>query len=222
MEPTAHYPANVSGYRETSSQLLRHPAKAAGLNFRRKIKAFTSPMVGVLMVSLMGWGICVNAQKREPPKRAAKERVRPTNRLSQLRDEYIKATKEFKASLEKLLAIHEANVSKAGQRLALSKTLYSEGLISKSQYEESEHAVADARDKVNETKQRMAGADTQIAKTLADTGHIAKEYKKAVANRTSTNQGPCPNWALTTSRRQTKRSVTIVYKFVCLRGMPRA
>jgi Outer membrane efflux protein len=187
MKRPAHNPtANISGYREPSSQLLRRLAKAAGLNFRRTIKAASGPMVGVLLASLMAPGTCVNAQKRESPKHSAKERVRPTNRLSELRDEYIKATKEFKASLEKLLAFQEANVSKAEEHLAQSKTLLSEGLISKSQYEEGERAVADARDKVNETKQRMAGADMQIANTLVE----------AEADRKMARMGPIARGAL--------------------------
>jgi len=79
----------------------------------------------------------------------------------------------------------------------------------------SERAVAQEQDKVKEVQRRTANADNQIADTLANAEQIDKEYRKAVTKRASTRRRPCPNWTLTASRRETKRSVTIVYKFVC-------
>lgn len=133
-----------------------------------------------------------------------------------LRNEFIQATKGYKVSLEKLLAIDEKNVAKAQDRLAQSQELYAAGMISSEDLKGSERAVSEAQDKVEEVRQRIASADKQIADTLNNTEQIAQEYKKAVAKRTSTRQRPCPNWTLTAYRRQTKRSVTVAYKFVCL------
>jgi hypothetical protein len=94
--------------------------------------------------------------------------TRPTNELAQLREEFIKATREYKASLAKLLAIYERNVTRAEENLAQSQKLYLEGLISKSQLAESETGVAAAKDKINEAQRQMANADTQIAHTLVE------------------------------------------------------
>jgi hypothetical protein len=49
-----------------------------------------------------------------------------------------------------------------------SKTLFSEGLISKHQLEESEQALADANDKVTQARLQLTNADTQIASTLLE------------------------------------------------------
>jgi len=108
-----------------------------------------------------------SAHTKRPAKQSAKK-PKVTNQLSKLREDYIKATKEYKASLAKLQAIYENNVQKAEEHLAQSKTLYSEGLISKSDLGETETSVAAAKDKVNEVRQQMATADTQIANTLVE------------------------------------------------------
>jgi len=94
--------------------------------------------------------------------------AKPVNPLPQLREEFINATKEYKASLAKLLAIQERNVTKAEEKLVQSQKLFAEGLISKSQLVETEGAVTAAKDRVNESRRQMASADTQIADTLLE------------------------------------------------------
>lgn len=92
----------------------------------------------------------------------------PANELSQLHEEFIKATREYKTSLAKLLAIYERNLNRAEEKLAQSQKLYAEGLISKNQLADSETAVANAKDKINEGQRQMANADAQIANTLVE------------------------------------------------------
>jgi hypothetical protein len=94
--------------------------------------------------------------------------TRPSNELAQLREEFIKATGEYKTSLVRLLAIHERNVTRAEEKLAQSQELYAEGLISRNQLVDNENAVAEAKDKVNEARRQMADADNQIAGTLLE------------------------------------------------------
>lgn len=94
--------------------------------------------------------------------------TRPTSELTQLREEFIKATKEYKTSLAKLLAIYERNVASTEEKLAQSQKLYAEGLISRKQLAETETAVAAAKDKVSEAQRQMANAETQIADTLVE------------------------------------------------------
>src|SRR5436189_5539740 len=74
-------------------------------------------------------------------KTAKKTTPAPQTELGRLREEFVKATAEYKASLEKLLAIYEGNVTKAAEKLELSKKLLAEGLISRSQVEENERAL---------------------------------------------------------------------------------
>jgi len=108
------------------------------------------------------------AQRKRPAKPTPKAQAPPTNELTRLRDEYIKTTKEYKASLQKLLALYEASARKAEQRLAQSKDLYEDGLLSKRQLEESERALTVEKEKVSSVEQQIATADTRIAETLLE------------------------------------------------------
>ena len=94
--------------------------------------------------------------------------TRPANELAQLREEFVKATKDYKTSLAKLLAIYERNVTRAEEKLAQSQKLYAEGLISQNQLAESETEIAAAKDRVNDAQRQMANADSQIAETLVE------------------------------------------------------
>lgn len=108
------------------------------------------------------------AQKKPTGTKSGAKQPKPTNELARLREEFIKATNEYKANLEKLLAIHEKNVRKAEDRLTQSRELFAQGLISKNDFEASERAVAEAKDRVKEVNQSIASADTQIADTLLE------------------------------------------------------
>jgi hypothetical protein len=93
----------------------------------------------------------------------------PQTALSKLREEFIKASNEYKASLGKLLPFYESNVKKAEEKLELSKKLLAEGLIPRAQVEENERALALAKEKVAETNRQMASAEAQIAGVLVET-----------------------------------------------------
>lgn len=96
------------------------------------------------------------------------ERAEVAAQLARSREDYVKATKEYKASLEQLLAIHEANTSKAEARLGQMKGLYAQGLVSKRALDESESAIGDARARADDLRRQMATADRQIADTLVE------------------------------------------------------
>jgi len=106
----------------------------------------------------------VIAQKK---KTHPKEPV-PQSELARLRDEYVKATKEYKASLDRLLAIYEGNVKTAEEKLDNAKKLYEDGLISRGQVEDNQRLVKTEQDKVSETRKQMATADSQIADFLVE------------------------------------------------------
>lgn len=88
--------------------------------------------------------------------------------LGKLREQYISTTKEYKASLEKLLALYEQSRKKAEDRHEKSEKLFADGLMSRRDLEESQRLVADEQLKVSTVKQQMAGADTQIAQALVE------------------------------------------------------
>ena len=109
------------------------------------------------------------SQKKSAAKKpAAVETPAPATDLAKLRDEYIKATKDYKASLQKLLGMYQDGVKKAERRHEQLQTLEADGLISKSELEQSEGAVTEARIKVTGVEQQIAGADTQIANAFIE------------------------------------------------------
>ncbi len=122
----------------------------------------------ILFVALTTCATSLFAQRKKP---AAKPPIPPAqagNELSKLRDEYIKATKEYKASLERLLVLYQESARKAEQRAVQSQKLLADGLISKREVEKSDSALAEVNLKVSGAKQQIATADTDIAQTLIE------------------------------------------------------
>jgi len=135
-------------------------------------------MTWLIVIFVTALSVDVSAQRKTKKKTAPA----PQTELAKLREEFINATKDYKTSLAKLLAIYEGNVKKAEEKLELSKKLLAEGLIAKTQLEENEHAVAAAKQKVLETRRQMTGADEQIAGVLVETAadeEIAKDLRLA-------------------------------------------
>jgi len=124
--------------------------------------------LGVLLVLISP----VYSQKRRTAKKSAKPAVvetAPTAAdLSKLRDEYIKATKDYKASLQRLLTLYQESLKKVEDRRAQMQKLLADGLVSQHEVEQADTAVADAKLKVTSVEQQIAGADTQIANALIE------------------------------------------------------
>jgi hypothetical protein len=146
---------------------------------RNKISVAAGAARGLALI-LTALFLCwpVTAQR----KKAKKPGPQPVTELSRLRDEYVKATKEYKTSLQKLLDIYEDNVKKEEEKLATLKKLYDEGLVSKTQVEDNERAVGVEREKLVDTRRQIANADTQIADVLVETeadAHLARNLRLA-------------------------------------------
>lgn len=120
-----------------------------------------------LVLSLMLGGVGYGQKQKSVTKPKAAP-AQNDNGLSKLHDEYIKATKEYKASLEKLLALYQASARKTEERVVQSKKLFADGLISQREVEQNERALADANLKVTEVQTQISGADTQIAQALVE------------------------------------------------------
>jgi Outer membrane efflux protein len=136
----------------------------------RESKSKTLLLNALLGMALMLWFTAPGyGQKKK--KAAPKPKTEPAKKedeLSNLRDNYIKATKDYKESLEKLLALYKNSAAKAEERVNQSKKLLAEGLISQRELDQSEHSLADANLKVTEVQTQISGADTQIAQTLVE------------------------------------------------------
>jgi hypothetical protein len=114
-------------------------------------------------------------QKSRPSARAkkataaqSKEPAQPASELTKLREQLMQATKDYKASLEQLITHYEANVKRAEDRLAKTRELYDEGLVSKRALDDEEQAVKTARAEVAKVEGQLKSADVQIAETMVE------------------------------------------------------
>ena len=87
----------------------------------------------------------------------------PVSDLQKFRQEFIKAAEEYRASLVELSASYESNLRKATEKQETLKGLYTDGLISRREYEASGTEIADARAKVEEMRADIAKADETLA-----------------------------------------------------------
>lgn len=155
------------------------------------------PLFALIVLILVAIDVSAQRKRKKPPVPAAQDE------LAKLREEFVNATKEYKSSLEKLVAIYEGNVTKAEEKLELSRKLLAEGLIAKIQVEENERAVAAAKDKVSDTRRQMTNADSQIASVIVEADadeKIAKDLRLAkqrlVRTASFTRFTGAPGWNL--------------------------
>lgn len=136
-----------------------------------------------LVILIAAAPVC--SQKKASSRKTKPKETAAVTEVSRLREEYIKATKEYKASLQKLLALYQASVKKAEDKRDQSQKLLSEGLISKRDVEASEQAVLEAKMKVTGVEQQIATADTQTAEALLEIETEKQIAKLGPARRNS-------------------------------------
>ena len=107
-------------------------------------------------------------KKKSPkPKPQTKSYSELNKDSSKARADLIKAAKDYKASLEKLLLLQKAEVGRAAEEAEKRKALLGLEIISKREVELSEQARAQAQAKVEETEAQMESADTLVAEVQA-------------------------------------------------------
>lgn len=132
----------------------------------KKAQKFLQQIVCVFCAFFVLLWINVYAQRKTKKKPAAAPP--PQTELTKLRDEYVRLTNEYKASLGKLLPFYENDVKRAEEKLEQSKKLLAEGLIPRTQVEENERALALAKEKINDLNRQMTNAESQIASVLVE------------------------------------------------------
>ena len=123
-----------------------------------------------LLASLFVFASVTAASAQTKPKsakvvkaHAETAKVDPVSDMQKFRQEFIKAAEEYRASLVELSGTYEANLKKATEKQETLKSLYTDGLISRKEYEESGSDIADARAKVDEMRVEIAKADETLA-----------------------------------------------------------
>jgi len=132
-------------------------------------------VMGLIVLGAFSNGAAQRKKKKPAPAASPTE-------LAKLREEFVKATNEYKASLTKLITIYEGNVKRADEKLELSRKLLAEGLISRLQVEENERALAGEKAKVEDAQRQMTNADAQVAGIFVETEaerQLAKDLRLA-------------------------------------------
>lgn len=83
--------------------------------------------------------------------------------LKEFREDFIKASEDYKASLQKLLVLYENDVKKLTEHSAEWKELYAEGLISRRELDTTTGGITEAQVKVDEVHKQIMTVEITIA-----------------------------------------------------------
>jgi soluble lytic murein transglycosylase-like protein len=105
------------------------------------------------------------AQKKvhQPNGKSQVKQTQPADSLKEFRESFIKASEDYKASLQTLLTLYDADVKKRTETAAQLKELYADGLISRVDYEASSDDITQAQARADEVRQQIAKAEITIA-----------------------------------------------------------
>ena len=124
----------------------------------------------ILLASLFVFASVTAASAQAKPKTAKASakpaetaQAEPASDLQKFRQDFIKAAEEYRASLVELSGSYESNLKKLTEKQETLKGLYTDGLISRKEYEASGTDIADARAKVEEMRAEIAKADETLA-----------------------------------------------------------
>lgn len=100
-------------------------------------------------------------------KSAKDEKPRPADKRTTVRNDLMKATDEYKASLEKLIALYENNLKTTNEQFEKHKELFAAGIISQRQLDESQMKLAEIQKNISESKKQMGEAQSIMAEAEA-------------------------------------------------------
>jgi soluble lytic murein transglycosylase-like protein len=118
----------------------------------------------VLVFSLFIVSSAQAQKKVQPPtNQPHSKQTQPADSIKDFRESFIKASEDYKASLQTLLRLYDADVKKRTEAAAQIKELYTDGLISRREYEASTNDIAQAQARADEVRQQLANAEMTIA-----------------------------------------------------------
>ena len=125
----------------------------------------------VLILSLFIIGSAQAQKKIQPPtSQPHSKQTQPADPIKDFRVSFIKASEDYKASLQALLVLYDADVKRRTEAAAQVKELYTDGLISRRDYEASSNDIAQAQARVDEVRQQIANAEMTIAEAKRPSG----------------------------------------------------
>lgn len=129
-----------------------------------RLRGITYVLAVILLLTVQGAGQA-QEQTARPNAQSQTERVQQADSVEEFREDFIKASEEHKASLQKLLSLYEDNLRKLNERSANWKELLTEGLITRQEYEATNGDVTEAQAKVDEVRKQLAIAEVVIAES---------------------------------------------------------
>ena len=82
--------------------------------------------------------------------------MRQVDSIKEFREDFVKADEDYKAILQKLLALYENDLKKLSEHSAKFKELYAYGLISRQEYLKTTAEITEAQVKVDEVRKQIA------------------------------------------------------------------
>lgn len=120
-----------------------------------------------LLLLFVGLGLLAAAAGAQTAAAPARDPAPGPAELKQRAAEVEAAISDYRASLEKLLAIHEGELPKLVQRRDQWRDLLSRGIISRREFEATEQAVAAQEQKVAETRRAIDATEHAMAEARA-------------------------------------------------------
>jgi hypothetical protein len=100
-------------------------------------------------------------------KAQSKKERQPPNPVAKSKSDIVKAAREHRADLEKVLPFLEAEAKRASEVVERRKELFASGLVSKRELEESEQALSASQARIESHRGQIAQVDYVIAEALA-------------------------------------------------------
>jgi soluble lytic murein transglycosylase-like protein len=115
-----------------------------------------------LLLTVAGAG---QAQRRSarPEVRLQTQQMQREDSVKEFREDFIKAAEDYKATLQKLLALYENDIKTFNEHSAKFKELYAYGLISRQEYLKTTVEVTEAQAKVDDVRKQIAITEITLA-----------------------------------------------------------
>lgn len=118
--------------------------------------------ISILLLLSAFASVQAQSKKAKPVAPPQAEQGSAADDRAKFRQEFIKATEEYKDSLKTLADSYEGNLKKLTEQNAKLKELYAEGIIARRELETSDNSVAEARLKVEEVRKQIAQVQTVL------------------------------------------------------------
>lgn len=94
---------------------------------------------------------------------APQTRAQAPNKLEKTAQDVIAATLNYRATLERVLAIYERDLARRAELAELRQDLFEREVLSKREFEDAQRAQAEAQKNVTETRAAITGADRMLS-----------------------------------------------------------